>query len=242
MVTGSEWLSSLPENPGPNRDKMVLDAVTSGLAHCEWMPIDVQIDNHKATFYVSDDAFRVDLDDGSRFRFQVSATLAQKCADVVAASLPTSKICDFAYNQASVVLPATILPASPQMASTTYSKNFNNHLELKRNNKTGLIRDCGKAWILDNKLLTGQFDNKQAINHGFYSPDSPFKNKLGVPTYQVDGSAHDNEHEDYSQLLILMLSKCIVNGQESNVIDVMKDPVISLLLNYDGILKCTRQP
>ena len=237
-VNGSEWLASLPEKSGPERDQKILEAVSSGLAYCNWLPITSQISGHQATFYVCDDAVRVDLEDGSRFRMQVHATLSQKCADIMEASLVTAKINDLTYKQAQVVLNATILlPVS--MTTTSKSKKYNELLEKKRGGQTGLIRDCGKAWIVSNSL--GKSANV-AVNYGFYDPKALYKNPVGIRLWQNVGTRHDRYHTDYSQTLILMDKKCEVDGQKMNVIDVMKSPELCELLSYEGVLKFTRQP
>jgi hypothetical protein len=234
-MNGSEWLASLPEQPTPVRDQMILEAVTSGLATCEWVPVTSKNNNYTAIFYVCDDAVSVTLDDGSRFRFPVSAKLAQQCADSMQASLPTSKVCDLAYQQATVKLPATLLPAGADMVTTTKSKTWNAALEKKRQGQTGLIRDCGKAWILSNARGAG------AVNYGFYDPHAPYSNVRGLKLWQNVGTRHNALHTDYSQTLILMKLECEINGQTLSVLDVMKHPMLSKLINDDGVLASTRQ-
>mgnify|MGYP001566742899 CR=1 FL=1 len=238
-MNGTQWLKKLPNKPCPERDKLILDAVYSGLAHCEWVPIKSIIPNHEAIFYVCDDAVRVDLEDDSRFRPPTSATLAQCCADLLFASLPTAKVCDLAYKQAALTLPATILPASADMLTIEKSKLFNKLLEEKRKEKNGLIRDCGKAWIISNKL--GIY-KKVAVNYGFYDPRAIYKNPSGIRLWQNAGTRHDRTHTDYSQTLILMKLECIVDGGNMLVTEVMTHPELHPLISNEGILNYTRQP
>lgn len=239
-MNGTEWLDSLPENPGIERDNKVLEAVKTKLIHCEWYGVTSTYKNHHATFYVCDDALHVDLEDGSRYRPMASATLVQKCADLIPGTmLPTAKIMDLSYLQADVVLDATVLPAGPDMDTATRSKFYNVNFEKKRAKKTGLIRDCGKAWILHNNL-----GNKidLAINYGFYDKKAIYKNPQGIKVWQNIGTRHNRYHEDYSQVLILMLDQCELNGNLVNISDLAKDPELSYLLNYEGKLKYLRQP
>lgn len=238
-MNGSEWLASLPENPGTERDDKILSAISSGLAVCNWVPVTSTYKNHQATFQVCEDAVYVVLDDGSRFRFQVSARLAQLCADALDASLITTKISDLAYQQANVKLGVTVLPAGPDMVTTLKSKTWNEAVEKKRNGQEGLVRDCGKAWILSNQL--GLHPN-QAINYGFYDAHAPYANKFGIKMWQTLGTRHDSAHTDYSQTLIVMSNACQVDGQEMKVVDVMKDPALCGLVSDEGPLKFVRQP
>lgn len=237
-MDAQSWLNSLPNNPGPDRDKAVLNAISDGIVVCNWASVTSTIAGHTATFQVCDDAAYVELPDFSRFRFQVSATFAQKCADLLEASFITSKISDLAYRQAQVVVGASTLSPGPDMVTTDKSKQWNKAVEIKRAGKTGLFRDCGKAWILSNRLTT----SVSAVNYGFYDKSAPYISQGGLKMWQTVGSRHDRSHTDYSQTLILMSKTCEVDGQSINVVDVMKDPVLSSLLSYEGVLRFTRQP
>lgn len=237
-MDAQSWLNSLPNNPGSDRDQAVLDAISDGIVVCNWAPVTSTIAGHTATFQVCDDAAYVELDDLSRFRFQVSATLAQKCADLLDASFITSKISDLAYKQAQVIVGVSTLSPGPDMVTTDKSKQWNKNVEAKRAGKTGLFRDCGKAWILSNRLTT----SISAVNYGFYDKSAPYISQGGLKMWQTVGARHDRSHTDYSQTLILMSKTCEVDGQSVNVVDVMTDPNLSSLLSYEGVLRFTRQP
>lgn len=237
-MDSQSWLNSLPNNPGAARDQAVLDAISGGIVICKWSPIVSTIPGHTATFQVCEDAAYVELPDFSRFRFQVSATLAQKCADLLNASFITAKISDLAYKQAQVVVGVSTLSPGPDMVTTDKSKQFNTAVEKKRAGRTGLFRDCGKAWILSNRLST----STSAINYGFYDKSAPYISQGGLKMWQTIGTRHDRSHTDYSQTLFLMSKTCEVDGQSANVVDVMKDPKLASLLSYEGVLNFTRQP
>jgi len=237
MTTGSEWLSALPEQPGPDRDQAVIDAINNGLLICDWCDITSKIDGHTATFSVLCDAAYIILDDGSRFRPQVSAQLNQKCADILSVSMITAKIHDLSYAQ-STQIECSVLTAGPQMSTTTYSKKWNTIVENKRNGCETLIRDTGKIWCLDNALAW----SKGAVNFGFYSHSAPSTSPGGFKLYQSIGTMHNNLHCDYSQTLFLMKNDCIVDGQNTNIKNVLSDPSLASLGNYNGVLKYFRQP
>lgn len=244
-TNGTEWLKALPVGPGTTRDKMVLDAVESGLLDCEWKRISSVIAGHEAIFSVCDDALRITLDDGSKFRPQCSAILQQKCADLMSKTkplpviLPTAKLLDLSYQQADVKLNCTALPAGAKMSTTEYSKLYNIEFEKKRAGRTGLIRDCGKSWILSNKFAKGP---STAVNHGFYSSSGIAINPLGAKLYQNEGAAHNYKHEDYSQLILLVVDQCLLDGEMVKVTDLLDDPTLSKLVNYNGRLPYKRQP
>ena len=167
-MDGQSWINSLPADAGSGRDQMVLDAVSSGLAVVNFVPVTSSVDGHSATFQVCDDAVYVPADDGSRFRFQVTAKMNQQCADALGAIMVTAKVMDLSYQQATTMVDCCVLTAGPAMSSTDYSVRWNKMVEDKRNGATGLFRDCGKAWILDNALA----GSAGAVNYGFYAKDA----------------------------------------------------------------------
>lgn len=233
-MNGQAWLNNLPLKPSAERSKLVLQAVEQGLAICEWSDIVVSSNQHHAIVRVNTDAVYVNTDFG-RFRPQVSAHDLQIIADTVGGHLMTSKVMDVSYQQASLKIDCTTLSPTADMAYTSKSIEYNKLIEKKRNGHTGLFRDCGKTWILDNKLSI----SKGAINHGFYHSGASSISG-GIKLYQNAGGRHDQFHEDYSQIILLMENICVVDGQNMLVSDVMIDPELSYLLNYDGILKYTR--
>lgn len=232
-----DWIAALPNSPGPERDRLVLEAVGSCLVYCNWLPVTSSAGGHTATFQVCDDAARVELEDGSRFRVQVSATLAQQCADVLGASLLTAKVMDLSYQQAQVVLGATLLKPGADMVTTAKSKAWNQAVEQKRSGREGLIRDCGKAWILSNAAV----GPNGACNYGFYDKAAPYVSPGGLRMWQTVGSKHDRAHTDYSQTLILMADYCEVDGQQMKIAEVLTNPELCALASYEGVLKDTRQ-
>jgi hypothetical protein len=237
----TEWLNSLPNNPSNDRDNKILQAINNGLAVCTWHPIVSSIPGHTAIFQVCEDAVHVILEDESRFRFQVSASLAQKAADLLEAILPTAKIHDLSYQQAKIKLPATLLPPGPDMVTTKKSIVWNQALEKKRKSLKveGLVRDCGKVWILSNRL---GLRNNIAVNYGFYDPRAPYTSKSGQQMWQTIGTRHNAYHTDYSQTLVLMSSTCQVDGQQMSTYEVMQSPTLNGLISDEGILKFIRQP
>lgn len=237
-MSGTSWLSSLPDMPGTARDSLVLSAVSGQLAYCNWISVTSTVGENTAIFQVCDDAVKVDLDDGSRFRPQVTALLAQKCADAMGASFVTSKIMDLSYKQAAVVLNAVPLGAGSDMVTTTRSKTYNQNVEKKRAGRTGLVRDVGKAWILDNALA----GSAGAINYGFYDLNAPSVGPGGCKMWQTIGTRHNGYHTDYSQTLFVMQKTCQLNGQAVDVSNIMTDPQYATLINYAGVLHYQRQP
>ena len=89
--------SDFPPKAGPARDAYILKAVDDGLITARWTPITSTANGHTATFYVLADALTL-----GGVRLSTSATLLQKIADKLGASLMTPRLLDLAHQQATV--------------------------------------------------------------------------------------------------------------------------------------------
>ncbi len=234
-----EFFQSLPDNPGPEYNQIILKSIELEFLKFNWIPITITYQNKTVIFYVCEDAGHLELEDGKRFRPPVTAQVTQQCADLLQASMLTAKLMDARHLQAELKFDATLLPAGAQMLKTSYAKKYNDLLEQKRNKRDGIFTDCGKAWILDNTLA----QSAGAVNYGFYSSTVLYHNSQGLKLWQNIGTRHNAMHQDYSQVLFLMKNECEVNGEKMAVNDVMMDPELCHIVTYNGApLKYTRQP
>lgn len=236
MSAGQEYLENLPEEPNEERNRLTMDAISNGVLTVEWTEVVINYKNHVGKFQITTDAAYAVLDDGSRFRPSFTASMAQAAADLVGGCLPTTKLLDAAYLQAETKLNATILSASSLMSSTTYSRAFNTKLEAKRAGRTDLVTDCGKAWLIDNSLAF----SAGAVNYGFYDSRAPSAGPGGLRMWQAVGTRHNAQHQDYSQVLLLIGANCEIDGVSTSIADIAKDAELSHLINYSGILKYTK--
>lgn len=242
-MQAQEFYDNLPENFGAERNNYTQKAVESGLMNPTWYPVGSVTHNDNGsndilTVFISSDALHVSLDNKERFRPMFSASTSQKAADALDAMLITAKVSDLSYAQvpAERCLNACILPATNQMSNTSYSKNWNKKLENLRKGYEGLLMDVGKPFILDNSIAT----SKGATLYGFYDLGSPYKNAQGIRMWQTVGTKHDVSHMDYSSVCRLMKKTAIYNGEEVSIKDIAKDPKLSKMINYGGVLQYLR--
>lgn len=231
-----DFLNKYSEEPSASREELVLKGVSEGWLFCQWLPIESNYNGHHGRFWVGDDAVRLE-ENGQRFRPQGSARLLQKVADLMGGSLLTDKLMDLSYEQADAKLDACTLKAGPKMESKQYSIDFNNAVEEKRAGKTGLIRDCGKTWMLHNGMATGA----GAVNCGFYSKDAIYRSPGGFKLWQNAGTKHNALHADYSQVILIMNQICQIDGEDMNIADVICNKDLCGLVSYYGVIKFSRQ-
>jgi hypothetical protein len=238
-VRASDFIATLPEQPTLDRERKIVDAVRTGWSlTIEWTPITTSIDGHEATLYVSADAVAIGEPD-DWIRINVSHTAAQQIADLLGAALPTTKIVDAAYQQATVVLEPCIQTADAQMAFTSRMVRHHREVERKRAGRTGLVRNVGKDWVLTNQLV-GQPD--RAANYGWFSGSGQYQLGSGLRGWQPLGLAHDRQHVDYSQVLTLVRRDVLVDGAPCDLGDVLCSTDLAGLVSSEGPLQIVRHP
>jgi lysozyme family protein len=238
-MKGSHFVATLPEKPVPEREKKILDAVRAGLSlPIEWFAIETSWEGHQGTIFVAADALAIGEPD-DWVRVNVSHTTAQQIADVLAAALPTTKISDLAYMQATVVLPPCTQTPDDQMSYTSRMVRHHREIEVHRAGRAGLVRNVGKEWVLTNRLV-GQ--PKQAANYGWFTPAGPSTLGSGLQGWQLLSIKHVRSHVDYSQTLCLVKRTMLVDGVERDLADVLRSPDLWGLVSDEGPLHIVRHP
>jgi hypothetical protein len=235
-------------NALPERETYILQQVQQGRYEADWNPIDSVIDGHTARFWVMTDALKVD-----GVRVSVSAELEQKIADRIGASLLTPKLADLLHEQAEIVidpLPRSITSSTQAMLDQDQkiTKAIMAATGSPDGAKGAIVSTVGKHWCIDQQWNR----TTNAINYGWHFQGTNFKGIKGFPpeskeprgvsVIQPSSTAHNMRHVDYSQICVLVLKACLVDGQISTLADVLTNPDLAHLASHCGALKILRQP
>jgi len=231
-----EFMRGLPEQPCAEREDAVLNAVREGrIEPITWTEVHSERGGRKATVRVSADALRLG-DEQASVRVNASARTMQRIADLLGCVLPTTKICDLIWEQASVRLPPCIQKPDASMGHTSRMLQHHGRVEEGRAGRPGLVENVGKHWVLTNRLA-GRPD--LAANYGWYDPRAPHssgKHRLWQPL----GLAHNLDHVDYSQVVRLVQRECLIDGEARDLTEVMTDPELAPLVSHEGPLRLVR--
>jgi hypothetical protein len=246
VMTGTQFLETLPSSAGPKREEAILRAIREGqTAPISWREVKSSRGGHTITMWVSDDALRVGTAEDS-VRVSVTPRTAQQIADLLRCVLPTTRICDLISEQATVrISPCTYNVNDDERVSTRLMARCHRDVEAKVCGRSGLIDNPGKAWVLTNKLDSdGQ--RKSFGTYGLFTSAGTFLSgprrdgprKLKQPLCVQ----HYVDYTDYSQVIRLVQRACLVDGMERDLMSVMKDPELSALVSDEGPLKMARVP
>jgi hypothetical protein len=201
---------------------------------------------HTATFRVFADALKID-----GVRINVSATLEQQIADALGCVLLTTKLADLTYAQRHAALTPLPMPiASTSAAMLKESSLIDAALAKAGGADPGqIVQTVGKHWVISNTLTTHP---GKACNYGWMVPAATTSPWQGVAVYpsvtltakviQQPSWAHDASHLDYSQTCVLAHRRCVVDGVDRDLLDVLRDPNLCALASTEGPITVVRQP
>ncbi|AUX44411.1 hypothetical protein SOCE26_058750 [Sorangium cellulosum] len=238
VLRGTDFVARLPERAGRAREDAIIEAVKAGhLAPICWVPVHSEHGGRRATFFVSADALRIG-DPQDSVRINATARTTQQIADLLECAMPTTRICDLVWEQASVRIKPCIGAPDPTMASTARMLEHHRRVEERIAGRTGLIENVGKHWVLTNRLA-GSRD--RAANYGWYDQGAAHRHGAHA-LWQPLGLAHDLDHVDYSQVVRLVRRRCLIDDAERDLFEVLTDPALARLASSEGPLRVLRQP
>jgi hypothetical protein len=241
LMTGTQFIATLPPKSGSQRENQILNAVKNGnMAPVSWMEVTSAVSGHTLTLIVSADAMRIGTAEDS-VRVSTTPRTMQQVADMLNCVLPTQRVCDLVWAQATVRATPDILKASPDMGDTSWMVEYNTAVDKKVAGQAGLIENTGKNWCLTNKLVGHP---GQAANYGWYDASAPYhsgpQERGPYKVWQPLATAHNLDHVDYSQVVRLVSRVCFVDGAQRDLKDILKDATLAALASDEGPLQLVR--
>jgi hypothetical protein len=158
---------------------------------------------------------------------------AQRIADLCGCILPTRKLVDAIYAQATLKLVPQPKPPVDSMMSSEYYLDHNEMVEQQRGGRPLAQLTAGhkKDVVIARRLV--EYPDRVAI-YGWHQP--------GGQAIQPLSTVHENTYADYSHGIRLVLKRMLVDGKEVDVEEVLRDPDLCSLLSDEGTLASARVP
>jgi hypothetical protein len=245
-------LNDFPKECTPERESKIIECVKNARTRINYSfsKLTWEEFGHKGEFLVFEDALKID-----NVRINVNAATQQTIADLLRCILPTAKLYDLMWHTCQHKL----VPHPRSITSTTQAMIEHSNLidkDLAAHPYDGIKSTVGKTWIIDNSLAISK--PGKACNYGWHFENGKnFKGINGEPCasllknpntnsywYMIQGRGwcHNILHSDYSQICVLISRQCWIDSEEKDIIDVLKDPIFSRMINHDGVLRVLRQP
>lgn len=230
--TGSKFISDNLNLRGSARESNVLKEFLSGNIPDflrTLIPVTVTNQSNSITYYVMPDYLSIGTDD-DYCRMPMLAKTGKKIADLYGCILPTKKMVDDIYKNATIKLNAKPYgpPYDGNSMSGTARFDWSNQTiqkQLVGKENGSLVAGHKKDIVVTKSLLSNK--NNIAI-YGWYL------NGIPIQGPQPNASSHDLLWIDYSQCIRLISQKVIVNGEEKNIYDVLNDINLCKLISDVG--------
>lgn len=234
---GREFMERMAHLSAHDREQAVYEEILRGNVpeHLRaLMPVKLSIlgknkQTISATAWVLPDYLAVGSDD-DYVRVPINAYTAGRLAEQLGFTLPTQKLVNAVYAQATVHLRPRPLPAGPEMTSSAYFQRHNDMIESQlrqqsvNNNLFGvLVAGHKKDVVLSNRL--NRVANRIAI-YGWH--------QLDAKPIQPLSTVHEATYADYSHGIRFVDPVLKVNGKDTRLEDVLADPELAGLVSSEG--------
>jgi hypothetical protein len=225
-ISGSDFYKTVAAWKWAARDSLAVQEILSGNIPSflqKFVAVNSEIKDslgitHHAIFYVLPDYLSLGTDEDWT-RIPLTPMAAQKIADSFHCFLPTRKIVDLIYQQATVKLEPVPMYAFRDSSVTMYQHHL--IIEGQRKGRKGLIAGIKKDVVISGKISRDPKPGREAIYGWHQSNGKPIQ-----PLY----SGHINWWVDYSHGIRLVYTKIKVDGKEMDYTDVLKHPIYKKLL------------
>lgn len=211
------------------RDAAILKYIENNVLAPNFKAISWKENDVEIILQVSVDYFSIGEPD-SPIRVPMTPITAQRIADKLDYSLPTTKIVDLIWKNADVKLAPIALKPSPAMISTQYFLNHNEKIEKQRNNRFGLISGHKKDVIISKRLDTRP---TQVAIYGWHQLNGKIIQPLSL--------IHENTYADYSHGVRFISNNITINGTLYKIEDVLSSGNANLI-SYEGKIKSFKIP
>jgi len=250
----------------------IVGAVREGKARFEWEEVLSVVGEDRLYISVMRDAIRFDAvpemnwhrqpkhssqrtEDG--VRLPATAAEMQQIADLLFCMLPTPKVLDLVWTQASVRFDPVVNLGPGRIVAEQDILAVHDAVEKKLaaaggGPARGIVASVGKYWVVCNRLaVPGKFGRNTACNYGWHSSGGRYRAVTpGLKVWQSEGTQHPDSHIDPSQVVRLVyrmarLARKDGSWKRIDLHDVARDPVLSAAINHaaaSSVLKVLRQP
>lgn len=232
---GSAFVSRIAGRPRAEREAAILAEVLRGNIP-EFLrrlrPVTMQRQSAsglvRATVWVMPDYLAIGSDEDF-VRVPVDFYSAVTIAAAFRMSLPTRKIVDAVYSQATLRLRPQTMTPGPRMSTARYFETHNERIESQRAGRASGELTAGhkKDLVITNRLAR-QRNPRVAIYGWHRGPGDPIQ-----PLSLVHGATY----ADYSHGLRLVGAVVVVNGTERATIEALQDATLAPILSLEGPIR-----
>jgi hypothetical protein len=247
-MTGSQFLAATEAMSPADRERAILREILAGnmpdfLHGLREVTVKLKLSDgkeHTAVFSTLPDYLAIGTSEDF-VRIPMSPIAAQLIADKFGFILPTTRMVDEIYKQATIQLYPQPMSGGQYpnwQARMTKNEFYREHHKLVETQRQKTAHQLGQLLAGHKKdVVISNFLNnrpKKVVIYGWHD-----KRNKGKPI-QGYGYGHENTYADYSHGIRLISPQVVVDGQPRAIGDVLKDSVLSRLLSNEGVMRDLR--
>ena len=188
---------------------------------------------YDVTYYVIPDYVAIGSDE-DYFIIPMTPVLAQKICDTLGFTLPTKKMTDQIWSDASVKMAPSPIPASDQMTTIPVMWQHNQTVKSQRDQYLDdfplghLVVGHKKDVIISNRIYTNPAPKRVVIYGWHYQNGDPIQ-----PVY----AGHHNQYADYSHGIRLVQDSVLVNDRTLTISELLQSTSLSVLFSDEGVIQ-----
>ena len=185
---------------------------------------------YEVTYYVLPDYLAVGSD-SDYFLMPMTPVLAQKICNWLGFTMPTRKMVDQIWSQATVQLAPAPIPPSPEMTTipVMYDHNqmvWSQRQEVIADHPLGELVGGTKKDVVISKTIYGNPPPNRVVIYGWhYQNGTPIQ-----PLY----SGHSETYADYSHGIRLVQDSIMINDQPSKITTTLQNDSLHILFSDEG--------
>lgn len=245
-LTGSQFANILWLTPRDNREAWIYEQIISGNVP-NWLrtlkPINTSFSGHTGTYYVTPDYMAIGSD-SDYFLIPMTPLLAQRLCDRLGYTLPTRKMVNQIWTNATVRLSPDPIPASALMITMPVFSDHNDMVRSARNSFTnsqplGALVSGDKKDVIISGLIYTNFVNgptitKPVVIYGWhYTSGVPIQNAY---------NGHEETYADYSHGIRFVQMNMTVDGGTESVTNVLTSTTLAGLLSDESLYASSTIP
>jgi hypothetical protein len=237
--TGSQFINLITPMSLTERENWIYAQVVSGNVpdfQRTLVPVTVSSTingvSHTATYYAAPDYLAIGTD-ADYFLEPTTPLLAQRLCDALGCTLPTRKMVNQIWTNATVKLVPQPIPPSPEMVTVPVFAQENFIVRTQRNAFTNsfplgaLVSGDKKDVVISTKIYTNfSGPTKPVVIYGWhYASGVPIQGLVNV---------HEETYADYSHGTRLVQNDLTLDGSPNTVTNVLATPELAALLSDEG--------
>ncbi len=194
--------------------------------------------NHTVNFYVIPDYMAIGCD-SDYFFCPMTPLLAQRIADYIGYSLPTRKMVNDIWQDATVKMSPQSIPPSAQMTTVPVFAKHDSMVWTQRQPLISthplgeLVAGDKKDVVISNQIYGNPAPGRVAIYGWHYQNGTPIQ-----PLY----IGHEETYADYSHGIRLIQNEILVDGCMNTIQNILQSSTLNTLLSDEGSISVPRYP